>query len=79
MRRKRNVALDIMSIRRRVFAGEEWTASGGSVIMAGKEIGQMKEPRIATLICDLHNSYLPLANAALMLQKRLNDSQRRFE
>lgn len=78
-RRKRNLALDIMAIQRRVHAGEEWTHSGRSVIMSGREVGLMRDEEFARLVCDLHNSYLPLANGLLMLQKRLMDSQRRIE
>ncbi len=66
----------IQRVRRMVavHAGR-WVPAGREIVEAevGRTIGRMYTPELATLVCWVHNLFLPVTNMMLMQQRRLND------
>lgn len=52
---------------------EKWSAAGQFIWNGEREIGTMKTPRLAQLVCVCHNCFLWLLNRVLWLGKRLED------
>ena len=52
---------------------EKWEPAGREIVSEGRTIGQMHSADLASMVCAVHNIFLPVTNILLIQQRKLGD------
>lgn len=52
---------------------EKWEPAGREIVCEGRTIGQMQSADLASMVCAVHNIFLPVTNIMLIQRRKLDD------